>query len=247
MQYNSQTLSFRFPKYPDHFHTLKSFVSGKCDSTTFSKLTNLRFLNFSQTQIDYFACDTLSCLSQLEVVHFESSSVSYERNSAKPNRAPLQYFNDLTYQSSSISGLSSNAIYDLSSLKKLTIDSCDVTDTEPNVFNGLTSITELSISSSTLETFDFSSISNLNSLQYLELYNIQTNTEINYNSFSVLPNLETICFDTNVYSELNFESFTSLKNVQIVTNSDKSLTTSVQQTIEKLQSQNIQYSFVQRG
>lgn len=184
-------------------------------------------------------------MKRLERLSIDKSSVNVELSSSAPNRPPLPYFDELNFENSTVTGLSRNALYDLSALRTLRFDYSNITNISSNVFNDLSSITQLLIRSSRIRNFDFSLISRLTSLQYLALHNLQTDRPINYNVFTGLPNLQRVLFDTGVYRQLNFESFSSLKSVEVVRDDRNQSSIAVfNSAIQYLKTKRIQYNVI---
>lgn len=222
-------------------------ISGIFGKITFSKFPDLRAVNISKCAIKHLSCDTFSPLRRLEALTIDQSTVNVEVSTTAHNRLPLPYFDELNFENSTVTGLSKNVLYDFSALRSLRFDYSNITNISSNVFDDLSSITRLQIRSSRVRNFDFALISKIDSLQYLALHNLETDTQIDYNVFSSLPNLERVLFDMNVYEELNFESFSSLRSVDIVRDDRKQSSIAVFNSATRyLKQKGIQYNVIRR-
>lgn len=186
------------------------------DSRTFKKLRDLQTIDITECQINPLTFNAFSNLQNLEKINFINSSIF--ANQVQPinrKKGTLTRFKELSFRNTFVSGLNRNTLLDFSCITKLEFINSEVCDILSDVFYDLGSITELTIRSTEILNFDFSQIIKLKSLKRLTLYDIKTNSKIDYNLFRWLPNLETILFDASVYRDLNLDDFPKLNRCEI--------------------------------
>lgn len=186
------------------------------DRNAFYKLPDLRDISILQSQFSSVQSDSFSLCKNLENLTIQHSSLTCAPEKSTSGRIPLNYFTELTCRNSTVSGLTRASFYDLSYVKKFIIDASTLNILRNDIWDDLICITKLSITSTVAAELDLSIITKLISLQYLALYQVETNVIIDFNIFQSLPNLQTIRFDANVYQTLDFDAFTSLKTVEFV-------------------------------
>lgn len=193
--------------------------AGVIHPTSFSKLSSLQTIYISKSQLSSLYFDSFSTCSNLRIIQFNNSRINVAMSTSSRSFR-LQYFSQLSFQATVVSGLTRNAFYGLRSLTKLEFEFSEITSISFDAFYDLERITYLSIKSCTILDFDFKQILRLKSLKYLALTNIRTNSVINYNQFGNLPNLETIVFDLQVFDSLDIDRFPKLKNCKIGVDED---------------------------
>lgn len=178
-------------------------------------MPDLLNINITDCQIDPLNFEAFSKLNNLEITEFRRSRVEIDKSYKNTNKNILTHFRELGFYNTFVSGLNRNSFNGFKYLNKLIFDKCEVCDISKDAFYDLNSITYLSIKSTEILDFDFSQILKLKSLRYLVLYDLKTNSKIDYNLFKNLPNLESILFDPWVYKDLDLEAFPKLKKCEV--------------------------------
>lgn len=161
--------------------------------------------------------ESCSNLDNLERLIFKNTRVNIDKtyNIKKNKRNLLTHFRELSFYNSYVSGLNRQTFQGLRFLEKLVFENSEVCDISSDAFYDLQSITHLTIKSTTILDFDFSQIVKLKSLKYLALYDIRTNSKIDYSLLKNLPNLETLLLDASAYRDLDCEGFAKLKRCEV--------------------------------
>lgn len=192
--------------------------SGVIDSVTclhFRKSKELKLV-YCEEEIP-LTSDALTSLEELETFATFRSNVNFENfatdnNDDKPGLLP--HFKTFHIFDSTISHLNRNVLHPFRTLKVLLIVNTDIKNFSLDVFEDLDNLEKLLIKTSTIKPFDPKKIVKLNTLRYLGLHDIYTQSKIDYNSFKNLPHLETIFFDLLAYRELDFNGFVNLKTIE---------------------------------
>lgn len=191
-------------------------------------------VSVSNCQLNPIYFDSFSTCRRLRTIQFTDSRLNIEVSSRTRYSNPLWDFRELRFLKVNFQTLNRNALYTLRYLNRLEIENSEINSIAFDAFYDLERITYLSIISSKILEFDYRQILRLKSLKYLAIYGLTTNTQIDYNIFSQLPNLESVYFDVPTYNRIDLDNFPTVKKCHIGVHGQKGDNSGLDNIVNKI-------------
>nr|XP_023014190.1 leucine-rich repeat-containing protein 70-like [Leptinotarsa decemlineata] len=235
--------------------------SGVIDSSTFSLLPNMDYINMDGCNIEDCFPKAFSPLEKLRALDIRNSKFPIKNEIFEDSKnisslslsnmkiptsnifGHLNNLESLSFSECVFEQLNKDIFSGMNNLKYLSISDSEIGNISTDCFDDMLNLEGLSIRDNVIGNVDCSSILKLTNLNRFSFHHNTTSSDIDYDAFHQLTSLESILFETSVYKSLNFDDFPNLKTVEIGYFDEEKMPDE-DEVIEKLKLKNITFQYV---